>query len=392
MVCSICTTTPEKQVRPICSTILLCILTGCSSLQDGGNDQATRVRKYDLELRHPGLPGEALWQRQLVMRLDDQDRILSYEMEVDSVFCLDTKCEVIPVRLYWDVLGHFSRYELPRGGILTKKDHVPFAREDYQKLDRILADRDSFLRDLKATQLVNPEKAIKTADGISAPTPVSMQSAVVAGAAYTCYNLWHWVNGDVSGIIRGSTAKQASNDQLLELYKSGNPELVEFAISQLITRKAYDPATLDVIAAEMPDREEHARQALRYLGNCAMESHSSVYHDIIEKVFAVSISAVRICILESLTASRLDPPEFFFDRISRFLPELETYYETHLLLDLESSHNPDSSVVTENALRMLQNDNFLIARRAFWFLEERELNAMQKPVLDAFRTRNRDRI
>ena len=148
------------------------------------------TRTLEIEIRHPG-HGDQILKKQLVAGLDPNGDVTSYSMVVESVVCLDVECKVIQVTLQWDVLGRYQSFELPENGELTKTDHVVFSRDDYAKLHQVLSHPQSLLKDLPSSRIVDPDKAIAEADGVSAPTPVSLQQDVVVGAAYTCYTLWH---------------------------------------------------------------------------------------------------------------------------------------------------------------------------------------------------------
>jgi len=380
-------------VRPIRSIILIAAITGIAYCQESSDSIAhAHVRTFDLEIIHPSFPDNFPQKKELLVYMDERAYVLAYAMEVESVICLETKCEVIPVQLLWNAIGQYAGFKLPEGSKLTKMDHVVFTEDDYRKLDQILGNPDSLLKGLSSQQIVEPEKAVKTADGVSAPTPVSMQNAVVAGAVYTCYTLWHWVNGDTAHNIKKITSELTGRDQLLEFFYSGEKAFVEFAVDQLISRKAFDPDTLDRIAANMHLGENTMKSALRYLAAASVGKQSFVYHDAIQRVFQNCGLNERICMLESLVKSSLVPPEGFYDNMSRFLPELETYYEVHMLLELERRNNPGSGEVVHHAMKLLDNSNFLIARRAFWFLMETSLDPQQRILVEAFQQKYQDRI
>ncbi len=54
--------------------------------------------------------------------------------------------------------------------------------------------------------------------------------------------------------------------------------------------------------------------------------------------------------------------------------------------------NPDSAETLNQVEKVLENDNFLIARRAYWFLEKQNLNAAQAKIVEAFRVKYEDRL
>ncbi len=342
------------------------------------------VREQVIHVSHPSHPGEQLT-KTLIAHLDATGDIQAYSMEVDSVICLDVQCEIIPVKLYWDEIGQYVQFELPGGGHLTKTDHVLFTQADYEKLHEILGDRRSILRELSSDRIVDPTKAIETTDGVSAPTPVSMQHEVVVGAAYTCYTLWHWANGEVVDQIRYLTAQNASTEQLLKLYQQAENEKTQFALEQLEEREAYSDDILNVIIDGIPLQGDAIKRCLQYLTHASAARRSDVLFKTIESNFAQYDKSQRIHILEFLAKSPLIPPRGFYDSLATLLPDLESYYEVHLMLTLQQEHNSNSRHLIQNTTALLASENFLIARRAYWFLSEKPLSPQQSAAVEAFR-------
>lgn len=68
--------------------------------------------------------------------------------ETKSVYCADGQCREVMVRIYWDELGGYLRFELPAGTQLEKTAGAPFTKTGCPKLDQILRDRDSPLKDM----------------------------------------------------------------------------------------------------------------------------------------------------------------------------------------------------------------------------------------------------
>lgn len=72
----------------------------------------------------------------VVQVLDSNGDPSEYFMDVDSVVCSDAQCEIVTVRIHFDPLGNYERYELPSGGNLTKWGHKPFSLADHRNLHR----------------------------------------------------------------------------------------------------------------------------------------------------------------------------------------------------------------------------------------------------------------
>ncbi|MEM7396374.1 MAG: hypothetical protein AAF492_28900, partial [Verrucomicrobiota bacterium] len=196
---------------------------------------------HELTIVHPGDPRSRPMPVQLEQGLDATGDPTGYSMWVDSVICRDEQCEVVQVQLHWDALGRYARYRVEDGRDLTKLDHVPFSKADHAKLHGILNDRESPLKEVTKEGLTGP-RANAGVDGIAGATLLTLKSTVVVGAGYTCYDLWHWANGEVSGIVRklsGTTFSPAAMKRLLE---SGETDAIGFALVHMTKRKLFDPA------------------------------------------------------------------------------------------------------------------------------------------------------
>ena len=343
---------------------------------------------HNLSIRHPGKPVAVACE--LLEQRDANGVISGYSMEVESVTCADKKCDVVPVRLHWDDLGNYVRYELDPGGELTKKGHEVFTRDDYRMLGRILADPDSPLRWVGADELVPPEKAVLGgADVVSGATALSRKGTVVKGAAYTCYTLWHWVNGELREQIRRVTAAAMGKERALGFLGGEDQAYVEFALEQLAERKIAGREVIEAVSRQVESGDDTlARKALRCLERQAPDD----YFRAIERLFLPSDRKRRVMFLQSMGASRLKPPAGFAERVSRWIPKLESYREVDLLLRWIEAQGGASGEVMNRVVGLLDDGNFLVARRAYWFLEERDLTDLQKRRLEAFRGKHGDRL
>ena len=58
-----------------------------------------------------------LWE----LRSDSGD-LVGYFLDVESVICVDHRCKIVPVGLFWDAIGNYLKFELSGGVILEKRD------------------------------------------------------------------------------------------------------------------------------------------------------------------------------------------------------------------------------------------------------------------------------
>jgi hypothetical protein len=248
-----------------------------------------------------------------------------YLAQVDMVVCDDKLCANVLLKLYWDFAGNYLRFDTIAGKPLTKFDHKKFNANDYQKLDRILKDKNSMLRVLEKEDLIDKNVKIKatTVDAVTGATPATIKNAVVEGAVYTSYALWHFVNGSVGNRMRTYTLLHFSEDIANLMFSSANYETQLFAIKQIksddysihfeqickmITRgvpliKAY---LIGKIPLPFNDQEQNKKLVLLFPG---LDSYSkSVFIDRVtaDHQLAVVFLPLMKTQLESLDQKQLD--------------------------------------------------------------------------------------
>ena len=131
-----------------------------------------------------------------------------YLCHVNTPVCDDGLCRSLILDVYWDVLGNFSHFKVPEYPPMTKWDHLEFTRDDYLKLSEILKDKESVLgsvKDVNALFHPSTKKISEKVDALTGATLETIRSAVVEGAVYSSYTLWHVVNGDIPPAIRRHT-------------------------------------------------------------------------------------------------------------------------------------------------------------------------------------------
>ncbi|WP_322607028.1 hypothetical protein [Pontiella agarivorans] len=354
---------------------------------------AYAAASFEALVLHPGFEVQEPRIQPVFQVLNANGFIKEYYTDVDSVICGDGQCEIITVRLLWDVHGGFIRYEFPKGGNLTKMGHEQFTQADHAKLIKILNDEHSTLADVSAADIVSPADAMMNeesdTDGTSSATLLSDKSAFVAGAVYTCYTLWHWVHGDMQTEIQNITAETIGTEQLLTMLKNSNSSEVAFAVEALSKRNITDPAVQKQIKTLALDgTTELASASIEYFQSQGPET----YYQTMAELFPQGDSKKQVLYLSSLASTDLAAPEGFYDLLSAQLPNLGSYYEVHLMLNLMTEHNFDSELVVSNTIPLLNSESFLIGRRAYNFLKEHELPEAQMAEVKAFHTKYADRL
>lgn len=181
--------------------------------------------------------------------------------------CITGLCRMVRLWIFWDGTGNYLGIQLDGNDPLTKSDHTPLSLQDYIRLDEIMADTVSILKDLSYEDLTVEEKVDKAdkglfeIDGYSSATLPSLKEYVVDDAVFTCYTLWHTVYGETKDYIDG-LLKERINLEYITYLINGNRNQQLFALENIRQRNNYfsefESRILDLITAEDKDIAEKA--------------------------------------------------------------------------------------------------------------------------------------
>ncbi len=173
----------------------------------------------------------------LTTEIEHQVRLLSNSLgeprlffsEIETSVCADGECKLANIKVYWNLLGNYVGYGTYDKYPLTKFEHDPFEKADYQKLHKLLLDDNSVLKRRKMSDLIDKIPVSlsninsKDLDGISGATKKEIKESVVKGGLYSCYTIWHLVHGDAKKKIRKHLETIGTDDLkeyfLYSLYK-----------------------------------------------------------------------------------------------------------------------------------------------------------------------------
>jgi hypothetical protein len=161
---------------------------------------------------------------------------VQYMAEIFTPVCYSNKCYPVFIDFYWDLLGNFQHYKMPPGKTLTKLDHILFEPEDYQKMQTILANTSSLLKDYKAEDLVvSTESDLPYGvDAVTGATSKTIQNEVISGAVYSCYTLWHLAHGDIAAQIKKNTENSYDDSLIIAFLQSSNYHYQYWAIENIL--------------------------------------------------------------------------------------------------------------------------------------------------------------
>jgi hypothetical protein len=358
----------------------LILLLACSVIPAS----ASTKERHTVELIHPGISETDPVERTLVHVQRRNSKPDEFYIDVDSVFCKDTVCRVIKIRLYWDELGFYDRLSRKRGTIIEKGNGEPFTEEDYHKLDVVLANRATTVwdLDLRTIGLLQLGEGV---DAVSGATVSLDESEYVKGAAWSCYTLWHWVNGGVGVEIRNTMGNTLSVAELRSHLDSDDRRYQAFALEQLARRRSHDPDTAEAVARLASKVDIELLDPILEYAECAPPD---LYFQLTGQLVNSGEASVRVKSLNSLRANDRDLPPQFSQRVTDRVVELQAYQELDLWLRVLDGDDHLAAGVVDGMLPLLDSEDFMLARRAYWFLREQPLTESQQEELERFRADN----
>ncbi len=360
----------------------------------------------EIELRHPGINSNKSKIHTLYQIQDAHGLITGYSMVVDSVICKEASCEVVNVTMTWDALGQYQSYKIDEGTELEKVkipkknkkkkakypkvntyEAIPFSNADNKKLHQILKEKHSPLKKRTLDNVTNVHKENEDIDFVASPTPPTIKNAVIEGAALTCFHLWHWANGDVVTATKELTHQSCSEKQLSYLVVSKKPHYVLFALEHLIQHKLYSLNIVKLVNDQMQDGDQRSVIDLGYLYLKNAIPNKNKFQDNLATVFSQSNNHSRIFILELLEAKK-ELPGALIEKMISSLPLMTSYDEINAFLNILEKLNYSSPEVLTTSAKVLENNNFFIARRAYWYLEKKSLDKQTSDLVLKFREKS----
>lgn len=197
--------------------------------------------------------------------------------------CITGICRMVKLWIFWDGVGNYLGMQLNEREPLTKSDHTPFEPQDYIRLDEILRDTVSILKDLQYEELViedtsqlsvddKSEKKLFEVDGYSSATLPSLKEYVVKDAVFTCYTLWHTVYGETKVFI-DDILKERVDSEYIDKLLNGSENQKLFAL-EIIRRNnsfffEFESEILPLVASQNKNISEKALFIItpQYLSN-----------------------------------------------------------------------------------------------------------------------------
>ena len=93
-------------------------------------------------------------------------------------------------------------------------------------------------------------------DAVTAATKPALKDYLVKNAAYTCYTLWHTVYGPTRSKILSILKQRADPDYLKNIFKSGKPNYLLWAIEFVDKHPQYQVLFLDSIINQLESEND----------------------------------------------------------------------------------------------------------------------------------------
>lgn len=382
-----------RQAKPALWLFAALLAVPPAALRVGGAEALRDPGRFQVELADPAFPSRPPRVVEIFQSRERNGFPAGYAAQITTEVCMDKKCRIVEVTMHWNAVGFFDSLEYPVDKPLTKKEHEPFTAEDYAKLDRILRDRDSILARHSLAFLAKPADAAPApeveVDAWSGATPLTVKESVVEDAGYTTWVLWHWANGAMSQKLGQLTAQSSTPPFLKHLLRSADRTCVDFALQFLSDHHPADAQFMDDVlhVVETGDRE-HITLALRFLKNAV--ANKEVLHARLIRA-ASRVSPMYSPVILDFLAGEPDLPPATLEELTNSLEQLP-YFQIHLILRILEQRRFCSAKTEADVSRLLAEDDFFIARRAYGFLSKQKLSPETGRKVQEFLARNRDRM
>ena len=164
---------------------------------------------------------------------------------------------------------------------------------------------------------------------------------------------------------------------------------VDFALKHVLEHFPGDDQFVDDVfdVLETGDRE-HVALSLRFLSG-AVKDEAQLHARLIES--CCRMKSIYCPMVLAHLAGEPDLPATTLEGLTERVDRLP-YFPVHLILGLLEQRDFFSAKTEADVSRLLDSDNFFVARRASEFLLKQELGSETQSKVNAFREKNRDRL
>ncbi|MFC1765019.1 hypothetical protein ACFL6U_23480 [Planctomycetota bacterium] len=343
---------------------------------------------------------QPIGENRLYEYIDDKNITQCFGREIFTGVCNDGSCKPVRLRLYWDAIGDFLKYELPEGEGLEKNESDVFTKKDYKKLTEVLQNPVSVLNNYKidelgliskADVLQNPDPTLNThyfdevvlkseendtVDGVTGATVVAIKDAVVEGAVYTTYTLWHIVYGQTRTKIKELVEQKQDTSFMLHMLNSSKSSYQLWAIDQIKTKRLLQNQHFyPVIIAMLNGKDETVANWALDLFEKDDLADSKIQCDLY-RVFDRSSISMKFNTLNKLRQAETPNQEIVIKLLEDFIednlgPGIFTY-----IMDLTANIKEANELLLSKLISLLSHPNFFVSRRVYMYLDTLENTAV----------------
>ena len=323
-----------------------------------GEPAETRAYRFDFR---DSIPNDSLYQ------VKSRDNLpLYYFRKIQADICFDGKCRPLDIVLFWNITGRYLGFELPAGEYLSKSDHEPFVRGEYEHLHQILADSRSALGGLTYNQIVVKPTGLRAdLDGVTSATSTAVLDHIVKGAAYTTYKLWHIIYGSTHREVQRLTAEALSAGMVMKILESPDVSDRTWALQHTNGSVDLTPALFHKIVG-MVSNENYSLTERALHAIDPSELKSDAMQLLLLNKFKESDYAIKKLIVDKLK----DAPylgkavrESLANEVLTFKPDILTR-----VLNAFARHKVSDLSTSRAIAGLLKSENAFIAKKAYDFL------------------------
>ena len=203
-----------------------------------------------------------------VVSLVDADGIPYWYYRIFTPVCLTGECRPVDIGIYWHFSGKYLGIDVYREP-LTKTDHSEFTPMDYDRLESILRNERSDLREYTPEELVEPVEKPSTGtamDGITGATRKAVSEAAVKDAVFTTHTIWHLIHvGEPEQLALLALSEMSHNPDLIHrLLASADTENRDFVLRGVIDGHLQADSAIENTILQGLDAADHAFRSLSF--------------------------------------------------------------------------------------------------------------------------------
>ncbi len=323
---------------------------------------------YELSLKDPVQPELPSQAYSILLSVDDQGFPQEYRLFLQADVCLERVCKRLDVILCWDALGQYSHLEYLEKTPLTKSSHEEFEPKDYDQLNAILKNKKSILGTHPLSFFViQPKTDTEKIDAVTSATPQTVQEAVVPGAAYTSWVLWHWVNGEIVDQLSTLTLSYCDNGYLVYCLQLQDPQFTEFALRQIIEGDSFDSQVREACFQTLETSDRANSQLALQVLTTKISNREELHRRLIK---LIGVKGGSSDLILNYFKNLSEAPPSLWEQLAEQLGQISAYQDVHAVLNLLQSRSEKTESIRAAVASLLDRDNRFIVRRAREFLEK----------------------